>query len=230
MCAGKIATARTSLRAVHPAIADEWHQTKNSGLTPDEVMPHSNKKVWWKCRHNPSHVWKAVIQSRADGCGCPMCRLVPRSRDEIVLACELLTLLEFDLDNHSIVVADRVLDVDIIIPSLRLIVEYDGSYWHQGKENADRRKSNRLREAGWRVIRVREAPLEKTSPDDVVVPQGKHKVVADVVLRQIQEVCNVKIHNLDHYLNDKALLNFKRAEAVIEELLARSNARRVQTR
>ena len=50
-----------------------------------------------------------------------MCRLVPRSRDEIILACELLAFLEFDLDNHGVVVADRVLDVDIIVPSLQLL-------------------------------------------------------------------------------------------------------------
>ena len=150
MCAGKIATAKTSLRALYPAVANEWHPTKNGELTPDRVMPCSNKKVWWKCCHNPSHVWKAVIQSRTDGCGCPMCRLVPRSRDEIILACELVAFLEFDLDNHGVVVADRVLDVDIILPCLQLIVEYDGSYWHQGKDSADERKSNRLRKAGWR--------------------------------------------------------------------------------
>jgi len=54
-----------------PDIAKEWHPTKNGGTTPKEVTRKSNQKVWWlgKCRHE----YQALISSRANGSGCPVC-------------------------------------------------------------------------------------------------------------------------------------------------------------
>ncbi len=39
-----------SLAEVNPALAKEWHPTKNGDLTPFDFAAKSNKKVWWKCR------------------------------------------------------------------------------------------------------------------------------------------------------------------------------------
>lgn len=52
-------------------LLDEWHQTKNGILSPSDVSPKSNKKVWWLCENG--HEWDAVISSRVTGCGCPYC-------------------------------------------------------------------------------------------------------------------------------------------------------------
>jgi len=73
ICSGFVATAATSLRALHPQLAEEWHQEKNGNLTPNEVKPGSNKKVWWQCKTNPAHEWQAVISSRVRGNGCRIC-------------------------------------------------------------------------------------------------------------------------------------------------------------
>lgn len=55
-----------------PDIAKQWHPTLNGDLTPDQVTPGSNKKVWWIC--NEGHVWDAVINNRTrKGYGCPIC-------------------------------------------------------------------------------------------------------------------------------------------------------------
>lgn len=55
-----------------PALAAEWHPTKNRPLTPDQVAPKSGKKVWWICKNN--HEWPAVIASRSTNKrGCPYC-------------------------------------------------------------------------------------------------------------------------------------------------------------
>jgi hypothetical protein len=75
MCANLVATALTSLRAQCPALAREWHPTKNGTLTPDDVVPGSGRRVWWRCGLNRHHVWEAVIYERArKGRGCPVCR------------------------------------------------------------------------------------------------------------------------------------------------------------
>lgn len=61
---------------------------------------------------------------------------------------------------------------DILLPELRIAVEYDSigrhGLEHVGKrEDADRRKDRTLRSARWEVVRVRTGKLEKLGPYDV---------------------------------------------------------------
>jgi hypothetical protein len=60
-----------SLAYRFPELAKERHPTKNGTLLPSQVFPGSNKKVWWKCTEG--HEWQAVIYSRNNGNGCPIC-------------------------------------------------------------------------------------------------------------------------------------------------------------
>ncbi len=71
-CAGTLVTPETSLAARDPAVAKQWHSTKNGDLTPRDVLPHSSRRVWWKCRKGPDHVWEATVAGRSKG-GCPFC-------------------------------------------------------------------------------------------------------------------------------------------------------------
>ncbi len=72
-CAGKkVLKGYTDLQTVNPALAKEWNYEKNNGLTPADVMPNSNKKVWWKC--SQGHEWQVSICNRNKGRGCPICR------------------------------------------------------------------------------------------------------------------------------------------------------------
>jgi hypothetical protein len=57
----------------------------------------------------------------------------------------------------------RALHVDMADHGRRLIIEYDGHGWHKDAAK-DRRKTQRLVDAGWTVIRVREAPLALLDP------------------------------------------------------------------
>ena len=68
-----MATPETSLLAINPALAQQWHPTENGDLTPDRVLPHSNQYVWWLCSRDPSHKWQATINSRSAGSNCPYC-------------------------------------------------------------------------------------------------------------------------------------------------------------
>ncbi|MCR5097182.1 MAG: zinc-ribbon domain-containing protein, partial [Erysipelotrichaceae bacterium] len=60
------------LATIRPDIAFEWNYIKNGELTPDQVTPGSNKKVWWKCL-NCGNEWKTTVCHRSDGQGCPKC-------------------------------------------------------------------------------------------------------------------------------------------------------------
>ena len=61
---------------------------------------------------------------------------------------------------------------DILLPELRIAVEYDSpgrfGLEHVGpREDADRRKDRLLRQAGWEVVRIRTGKLEKLGPHDL---------------------------------------------------------------
>ncbi len=55
----------------YPEIAAEWNNDKNEELKPDMFKPRSNTSVWWKCKLG--HEWKATIDARVRGTGCPYC-------------------------------------------------------------------------------------------------------------------------------------------------------------
>ena len=59
------------LQTINPSLASEWNYEKNNRLTPADVLPHSNKKVWWKC--SEGHEWQVTINNRSNGNGCPYC-------------------------------------------------------------------------------------------------------------------------------------------------------------
>ena len=60
-----------SLAVVNPTLAAEWHPTKNGTLCPENLSISANKKVWWQCEKG--HEWQAMLNSRAQGIGCPYC-------------------------------------------------------------------------------------------------------------------------------------------------------------
>jgi len=50
----------------------EWHPLKNVGLGPNNLLPGSGKKAWWRCKDG--HEWQSVIGQRAKlGIGCRNC-------------------------------------------------------------------------------------------------------------------------------------------------------------
>lgn len=71
-CAGKKAIpGETDLRTLCPELAWEWHPEKNGELTPEQITPGSEKKVWWLCQRG--HDYQACVFSRVMGTGCPYC-------------------------------------------------------------------------------------------------------------------------------------------------------------
>ena len=73
MCSGRVATPSTSLAAVSPELAREWHPTANGDLRPCDVRPASNRRVRWRCMADRRHEWDAPVGRRSAGIGCPYC-------------------------------------------------------------------------------------------------------------------------------------------------------------
>ncbi len=70
-CTGERLFHENCLATVNPELAKEWHPARNGKLTPSDIFPNSNKKVWWRCKKG--HEWNAVVASRNAGGNCPYC-------------------------------------------------------------------------------------------------------------------------------------------------------------
>lgn len=68
-----------SLAERNPAVAAEWHPTRNGDLTPADVAFSRKDKAWWLCA-NCGHEWQASIGNRASGAQCPPCAYATRGR------------------------------------------------------------------------------------------------------------------------------------------------------
>ena len=80
-CSGRLVTPETSLAALAPERAKEWHPTKNGGLQPEDVALNYSKRVWWQCKRG--HEWQTTPNCRERGTGCPFCNSVATSRLEL---------------------------------------------------------------------------------------------------------------------------------------------------
>jgi hypothetical protein len=66
--------AKKSLAETHPEVAKQWHPILNGDLKPEDVIPGSNKKVWWKCPKGDDHEWYVRPADRTNyKTGCPYC-------------------------------------------------------------------------------------------------------------------------------------------------------------
>lgn len=67
----KIIKYEDSLAALYPDLVTEWHPTLNEGLKPENVLPGTTLRVWWRCSNE--HEWKASVVNRSKGHGCDIC-------------------------------------------------------------------------------------------------------------------------------------------------------------
>ncbi len=107
------------------------------------------------------------------------------SKVETVLFLELSNFLSLE---QQILINDgfRQKWVDLIERRSRTVIEFDGSYWHNKVENNDVETTAWLQGLGWRVIRIRQEPLDRITSEDLLVP----KKISEI------EVCKMVVRHL----------------------------------
>ncbi len=222
-CSGRIAIkGQTDLQTVNPALANEWHYEKNNGLTPMDVMPNSDKKVWWKCKKG--HEWQAIIGSRNRGNGCPICNSERNtSFPEYAI---VFYLKKYGLETiHSY--KERGYELDVYIPSKKVAIEYDGYLWHKNKAKQDLRKNYNCIKDGIKLYRIREGlPLLNDSSIDYVVQRNQEDLskILKLLLSEIAETIvdvdlkrdAIAIENLREYTEKENSLLFTNPEIAKE--------------
>ena len=152
-----------SLGDLYPNSIKLWGN--NGTFTPFDFYPNSGRKMNWICPtcNNP---FTRTIQAQfiKRNIGCKNCK----SR---IYHTEKKILFELKTFFPDIVGDGIGQQVDIFIPSLNLIIEYDGVNWHKGekKHKKDKSKTDKLIEDGYKVIRLREKPLNKITDEDILI-------------------------------------------------------------
>jgi very-short-patch-repair endonuclease len=171
-----------SIGFLFPELCKELHADKNSHIEdPLLVFSGSSQKLWWVCPRG--HEYEAKVYSRANnGTGCDICSKNKTSKQEIRLLCELRTIFE-KVDYRT---KHFKQEVDIYLPQYKVGIEFDGAYWHKGKESKDKKKNEALMKDGIKLIRIREAPLEKICEHDILT-SGKRKTISKEDLNELLE-------------------------------------------
>ena len=222
-CSGRFAIkGQNDLQTVNPALAKEWHYEKNSGLTPADVMPNSDKKVWWRC--SKGHEWQASIGSRNRGNGCPFCHSEQNtSFPEYAI---VFYLKKYGLETiHSY--KEKGYELDVYIPSKKVAIEYDGYLWHKNKTKQDLRKNYNCVKDGIILYRIREGlPSLNDSSVDYVV-QRNQEDLSDILKKLLGEIAetvidvdlkrdSIAIENLREYAEKETSFLFSNPKAARE--------------
>ena len=154
--------------------------------------------------------------------------MTARSESELYLSFELSQFFEIDTDDLTIdVLGGETLNVDTKFQGERLVVEFERAYWRRGYEERDSRKSEKLGEAGWKVVRVRDHELGRISPTDVRVDTRRmsHKEIPNRTLAKIYVLLGRDKAELSDYLAQPDLAKQAQAAAYIKQLKDRNRQR-----
>ena len=133
-CHGRVVSDKNRLSLKFPSLVGEWHTTKNGSLTPSDVTYSSHTYVWWKCERN--HEWSTPVHSRTImKTNCPICC---ESKGEKKIRYWLeKERVEFESQvsySDLLGLGGKHLSYDFYIPSLNLLIEYQGEF-HDGSGN-----------------------------------------------------------------------------------------------
>ena len=96
-----------SIVAQSPEVAKQWDYEKNGDIMPEYIPYTSHKKFYWRCEKG--HSWKAQVNTRLMGHGCPYCAgiiLSPGENDLLSQNPELVK--EWDYDRNGDLTPDKI--------------------------------------------------------------------------------------------------------------------------
>ncbi len=108
-CSGNQVSVTNSLAARFPQVAAELDSDRNDGLTADQIVAGSNRKLWWRCTAGPDHQWQATANRRtSQGTGCPACAGYQLSVTNSLAARFPQIAAELDMDSNDGLTGDQI--------------------------------------------------------------------------------------------------------------------------
>jgi len=188
-----LASKDRNLELMYPDIAGQLHPVKNGSLSVKGILPFSNRKLWFVCENG--HEYEMVLAARTkQGQGCPKCHKSV-SRIQLRVFTEIAHFYpDAELESRRLGV-----EVDVLIPSLKMGVEVDGWRWHRDKVEADKRKNAVVGGNGYGLIRLREKPLSGVGEMDVFYPEDPNDGDILKAIAEILDVVEKRSGVVSHY-------------------------------
>lgn len=146
-----------------PKLVQEFHPTKNAGIFLTDYLPGNGTRVWWLCS-TCNHEWETPILARARaGHGCPECAndAAVSVKEQAIANFLVSEGIAIEQSNRKILKAVPGMgakELDIVVPSKMLAIEFNGLYWHSsamGKgQDAHTYKLDACRKLGYRLVQV----------------------------------------------------------------------------
>ncbi len=167
LCAGnKIVSGVNDLKTKSPALAEEWHPTKNLPKRPETTAPFSSDKVWWICKYG--HEYQCRVADRQKGVGCSECSKRFRvSLPEKIFEYYVKQYCPNTVSNYRPSFL-KGSEIDIFDADSLTGIEYDGQRYHKSVDR-DVRKDRLCSANGVRLIRIREPKCPKYERDDPTI-------------------------------------------------------------
>lgn len=181
-----------------PELIKEWDYEKNNslGIFPDKLGSQSNTYAYWICKYG--HRWKAKINNRYNGRGCPECKKKLHSSFPEQAVFFYVKQKHSDAINSYKDCFSNGMELDVFIPSLNVGIEYDGKAWHGDDSlKKEKRKYEICRQYGIKLIRIKEDVShyrkrnELNIADDTILMrktfsgQNSHFSLLDAAIRQL---------------------------------------------
>lgn len=193
ICSGhRTVSGINDFATVYPDIAKEWHPTKNGDKTPDMFSAKNGFRAWWKCKYG--HEWNATIHDRSSGTGCPKCKTrYSSSFPEQALYYYVKKICPDALNRYKDVF-DNNMEFDVYIPSRKVAIEFDGSYWHNTEDvhEKERYKYSVCQKHGIYLVRIKEDTENKWNDVANVIYYLRKKD-----RKQLQDIIQGIIDSLD---------------------------------
>ncbi len=173
-------------------------QLKKVNKYIEVLEEYKNCKEKLSCRCKVcGHEWKPSPEKLLCGNGCPRCD--SRNKTSFSEQTVLFYVRKQNPDTCSrYKIDDSKLELDIFIPSKSLAIEYDGLFWHRGKNELEKLKYELCRERGIKLIRIREGGVSTDDADFVINRNApyNYKTLDEVVIR-LFEYLNFKEYEID---------------------------------
>lgn len=182
VCANKkVMSGINDMATTHPDVAAQLLDPQ----VATTLTVSSARRVTWQCTDDPTHVWETFAYQRAhDLTGCPRCSASAPEKD-------LLQVIRSLVPDEQIKTGDRSTlagkELDIVIPSKNLAMEFNGLYWHSEANGKDKnyhlRKSRTAATAQLQLLHIWEDDWRNSR--DVVIRAIAHRLGATAHLLDV---------------------------------------------
>lgn len=186
VCANKvILPGYNDLQTTNPEYLKTWDYQKNS-ISPTEITRGSSKLVWWLC--DKGHSWQASPNARLCGTpdSCPQCGRTTSLPEEYLASMFSFAFSDAQYNTRPPFLKGK--EYDAYSPSAKVALEYNGAFFHIGKQDSDIEKLNISKANNVILIRVLEPGLSAGSEYDILLSSKKYKEVLPIAAKRLKKL------------------------------------------